>query len=207
MQEPALPYSPGQNDCIPVGTWPVIMATVEPQPGTSQVIKTCWMGPATTPNAGKSTPHIPPSSSPGSVSRESPSERATAEKAGCAESSGQVLEALAFTCLHLHKYFTRPLPEDSEEKEKDIDLGLCPLPSGRWSHLTTPTSPIHTFYCPQFCPQSRAPKGFILICAKSCRLTTRSWECKRQRGPPGTQPQASCKPTRASSPFWPPFQN
>lgn len=132
--------------------------------------------------------------------KESPSGRATAEKAVCAESSGQVLEALAFTCLHLHKYFTRPFPENSEEKETDIDLGFCPLPSGRWSHLTTPTPPIHTFYCPQFCPQHGAPQGFILICAKSCRLTTWSWEHKRQRGSLGTQPQDSCKPTRASSP-------
>lgn len=202
MQESALPYSPGQNDCIPVEIWPVIMATVEPQPGTSQVIKNCWMGPARTPNAGKSTPHIPPSSSPGSVSKESPSGRATAEKAGCAESSGQVLEALAFTCLHLHKYFTRPLPEDSEEKEKDIDLGLCPLPSGRWSHLTTPTSPIHTFYRPQFCPQRIHPH----LC-KELQVNNTVLGMQAAERASGTQPQASCKPTRASSPFWPPFQN
>ena len=132
MQESALPYSPGQNDCIPVEIWPVIMATVEPQPGTSQVIKNCWMGPARTPNAGKSTPHIPPSSSPGSVSKESPSGRATAEKAGCAESSGQVLEALAFTCLHLHKYFTRPLPETQKRRKRILIWGsvLFPVAGG-----------------------------------------------------------------------------
>ena len=66
------------------------MATAELQSGTSQVIKDCWMGPATTPNEGESTPHIPSSSSPSSVFKESPSGIATAEKAVCAESSGQV---------------------------------------------------------------------------------------------------------------------